>query len=110
MQTGNTRGFNLTLPRQPACHRRGGNIETILTNGRQVMKMEFSNMINELLIQFPMLKFHTRKQGDYIKELQHASLLEPIVSERETVNLLKLHLKASTLNVLTVMEKEYGWN
>ena len=44
-----------------------------------------------------------------VSELLAVSVLESMLSERELINSLKQYLGTETLNILSVMEKEYGW-
>ena len=117
--------------------------------------MKFGNMIDELLLRFPILKNTYESEGDYIENLQHlcysivfvpfiektvltndenmmqlicgfmedmanskdemvlellaVSILEPMLSEREIISSLKSSFGVRTLEIVFVIEKEYGW-
>jgi len=48
-------------------------------------------------------------EDERVSELLAVSVLEPILSERELVRILKEHMGNLTLNLFTYMEKETGW-
>jgi hypothetical protein len=48
-------------------------------------------------------------EDEMVQEVLAVSVLESILSEREVVGILKRHLKTHTLELLDLLEKEYGW-
>lgn len=47
---------------------------------------------------------------ELVIEILAVSVLENIVSERSLVEALKKHLKVKTMEMLSFLEKAYGWN
>jgi hypothetical protein len=117
--------------------------------------MTYDKLIDDLLLEFSLLKDTYIDEGDYIEGLPHlcfeivfapyvrqtcvtdnadeiskissfmenmaiskdekiqevlaVSVLEPILADRKTIEVLKQYSKAHTLELLYMLEREYGW-
>ena len=58
---------------------------------------------------FMELMAESDNEDERVSEVLVVSVLEAIISERELINQLKHYLGEKTLQLLSTMEKDYGW-
>ena len=56
------------------------------------------------------MEYMATSEDKKVQEVLAASVLESMLSEREVINSLKRYLRTYTLRLLSIMEKESGWD